>query len=120
MPSAGSIWTGFTPISSSRVLKNSVSRRLLKSPRCKAPREPTGTHRRWVQAYLARTSQRPTHRPRGLSLKLVFPKLTPNIMEGGALIAGAKGPRNGKLFLDFAASPEGAAAYASFVRGGRP
>lgn len=51
----------------------------------------------------------------GLPVKLVFLGLTPNIMEGGGLIQGAKNPDNAKLFLDFLASPEGAAAYAPFV-----
>jgi iron(III) transport system substrate-binding protein len=51
----------------------------------------------------------------GLPVKLVFPSPTPNIMEGGGLIAGARRPGNAKLFLDFMASPEGAAAYQSFV-----
>ena len=51
----------------------------------------------------------------GLPIKMVFPSITPNIMEGGGLIAGAKHAEAGKLFLDFAASPAGAAAYRSFV-----
>jgi iron(III) transport system substrate-binding protein len=51
----------------------------------------------------------------GLPIKMVFPAITPNIMEGGGLLVGAKRSQNGKLFLDFAASPEGAAAYQSFV-----
>jgi iron(III) transport system substrate-binding protein len=51
----------------------------------------------------------------GLPVKLVFPNITPNIMEGGGLLAGAKRADAGRLFLDFAASPDGAAAYRSFV-----
>jgi iron(III) transport system substrate-binding protein len=51
----------------------------------------------------------------GLPIKLVFPNITPNIMEGGGLLAGAKRPDAGRRFLDFAASPDGAAAYRSFV-----
>ena len=51
----------------------------------------------------------------GLPVKLVFPSITPNIMEGGGLLVGAKRSQNGKLWLDFVASPEGAAIYKPFV-----
>jgi iron(III) transport system substrate-binding protein len=51
----------------------------------------------------------------GLPIKLVFPNITPNIMEGGGLLAGAKRADAGRRFLDFAASPDGAAAYQKFV-----
>jgi iron(III) transport system substrate-binding protein len=51
----------------------------------------------------------------GLPVKMVFPEVTPNIMEGGGLLVGAKRAQNGKLWLDFVASPEGAAAYKAFV-----
>ena len=51
----------------------------------------------------------------GLPVKLVFPNLTPNIMEGGGLLVRGPNPKNGKLFLDFLASPEGAKVYAPYV-----
>jgi iron(III) transport system substrate-binding protein len=51
----------------------------------------------------------------GLPVELVFPTLTPNVMEGGGLILGAPNPNNGKLFLDFLASAAGAKVYAPYV-----
>lgn len=51
----------------------------------------------------------------GLPVKMVFPEITPNIMEGGGLLAGAKRSQNGKLWLDFVASSDGAAAYKGSV-----
>ncbi|MBM3598786.1 MAG: extracellular solute-binding protein [Alphaproteobacteria bacterium] len=52
---------------------------------------------------------------KGLPVKLVFPSITPNIMEGGGLLAGSKRAANAKLWLDFIASPDGAAAYKNYV-----
>ena len=51
----------------------------------------------------------------GLPVELVFPTLTPNVMEGGGLILGAPNLDNGKLFLDFLASANGAKVYAPYV-----
>jgi iron(III) transport system substrate-binding protein len=51
----------------------------------------------------------------GLPVKLAFFDMTPNVKEGGALVLGAPNPENGKKWLDFMASPAGAAAYAPFV-----
>ena len=51
----------------------------------------------------------------GLPVKLVFPEITPNTMEGGGLVAGAPHNENAKLFLDFMASPAGAKVYAPYV-----
>lgn len=51
----------------------------------------------------------------GLPVELVFPSLTPNVTEGGGLVAKSPNPRGGKLFLDFVASPEGAALYKPYV-----
>ncbi|MBL6946674.1 MAG: extracellular solute-binding protein, partial [Rhodospirillales bacterium] len=51
----------------------------------------------------------------GLPVKLAFFDMTPNVKEGGALVLGAPNAENAKKWLDFMASPEGAAAYAPFV-----
>ena len=51
----------------------------------------------------------------GLPVKLAFFDMTPNVKEGGALVLGAPNAENGKKWLDFMASPAGAAAYAPFV-----
>src|SRR5262249_194639 len=51
----------------------------------------------------------------GLPVELVFPSITPNVTEGGGLVAKAPNSAGGKLFLDFVASPEGAAIYKPFV-----
>jgi iron(III) transport system substrate-binding protein len=50
-----------------------------------------------------------------LPVEMVFPNLTPNVTEGGGLIAKSPKPARGKLWLDFVASPEGAAIYKPFV-----
>jgi len=51
----------------------------------------------------------------GLPVKMVFLDMTPNVKEGGALVLGAPHPENGKKWVDFMASPEGAAVYAPFI-----
>jgi len=51
----------------------------------------------------------------GLPVKMVFLEMTPNVKEGGALVLGAPHAENGKKWLDFMGSPEGAAVYAPFV-----
>jgi iron(III) transport system substrate-binding protein len=51
----------------------------------------------------------------GHPVEIVFGGFTPNVAEGGALIAGARNPDNAKLFLDWMASEEAAAVYDPFV-----
>jgi iron(III) transport system substrate-binding protein len=51
----------------------------------------------------------------GLPVKLVFPTLTPNIMEGGGLVARAPNAANGRLWLDFMTSDEAVKIYAPSV-----
>lgn len=51
----------------------------------------------------------------GLPVKMVFLDMTPNVKEGGALVLGAPHAANGKKWVDFMASPEGAAVFAPFI-----
>ncbi len=51
----------------------------------------------------------------GLPVEMVLPKPTPNVTEGGGLVSGAPHPEQGKLFLDFVASRQGAEIYQKFV-----
>lgn len=44
----------------------------------------------------------------GRPVEIVFGRITPNVMEGGGLVAGGPNPVEGKLFLDFMASEDAA------------
>jgi iron(III) transport system substrate-binding protein len=44
----------------------------------------------------------------GRPIEIVFGRITPNVAEGGGLVAGGPNPVEGKLFLDFMASEEAA------------
>lgn len=48
-------------------------------------------------------------------VKMVIGELSPNVVEGGGLIAGGPNPKQGKLFLDWLFSKEGAEALGPFV-----
>ena len=48
-------------------------------------------------------------------VKMVIGELSPNIVEGGGLIAGGPNPKEGKLFLDWLFSEEGAKVFHPFV-----
>jgi iron(III) transport system substrate-binding protein len=44
----------------------------------------------------------------GRPVEIVFGRITPNVAEGGGLVAGGPNPAEGKLFLDFMASDDAA------------
>ncbi|MCK6454356.1 MAG: extracellular solute-binding protein [Alphaproteobacteria bacterium] len=44
----------------------------------------------------------------GRPVEIVFGRITPNVTEGGGLVAGGPNPAEGKLFLDFMASEDAA------------
>jgi iron(III) transport system substrate-binding protein len=51
----------------------------------------------------------------GNPVEVVMGRLTPNVTEGGGLVAGARNPDTAKLFLDFMASEEAAKVLAPLV-----
>lgn len=51
----------------------------------------------------------------GQPVEIVFARITPNVTEGGGLVAGAKNPREAKLFLDFMASEDAAKVLGPIV-----
>src|SRR5262245_20787569 len=51
----------------------------------------------------------------GRPIEIVFGRITPNVSEGGGLVAGGPNPAEGKLFLDFMASEEAAAILGKVV-----
>ena len=51
----------------------------------------------------------------GKPVEIVFGGLTPNVAEGGGLVAGGPNPENAKLFLDWMASEDAAKIYSPFV-----
>ncbi|MGL5114045.1 MAG: extracellular solute-binding protein [Beijerinckiaceae bacterium] len=51
----------------------------------------------------------------GNPVEVVMGRLTPNVTEGGGLVAGARNPVQAKLFLDFMASDEAAKVLAPLV-----
>lgn len=57
--------------------------------------------------YAAKSSGRP--------VEVVFGRITPNVTEGGGLVAGGPNPAEGKLFLDFMASEDAARVLAKLV-----
>jgi iron(III) transport system substrate-binding protein len=48
-------------------------------------------------------------------IDVVYARITPNVMEGGGLVAGAKNAKEAKLFLDFMVSEEAARVLAPLV-----
>ena len=51
----------------------------------------------------------------GVPVKLVIGRLSPNIIEGGGLLAGAPHPKEAKIFLDWLFGDEGAKVFAPHV-----
>lgn len=51
----------------------------------------------------------------GRPVEIVFGGLTPNVAEGGGLVAGGPNPENAKIFLDWMASEAAAKVYSPFV-----
>ncbi len=51
----------------------------------------------------------------GRPVEIVYGRITPNVMEGGGLVAGARNPAEAKLFLDFMASEEAAKVLSRLV-----
>lgn len=51
----------------------------------------------------------------GRPVEIVYGRLTPNVTEGGGLVAGGPNPEEGKLFLDFMASEEAAKVLSKLV-----
>lgn len=51
----------------------------------------------------------------GRPVEVVFGRITPNVTEGGGLVAGGPNPAEGKLFLDFMASEEAAQVLGRMV-----
>ncbi len=51
----------------------------------------------------------------GLPVELVMPRIVPNVIEGGGLVAGGPNPDEARLFLDFVASESAAEVLAEFV-----
>lgn len=51
----------------------------------------------------------------GRPVEVVFGRITPNVTEGGGLVAGAPHPEEAKLFLDWMASAEAAEILGSMV-----
>ncbi len=51
----------------------------------------------------------------GRPVEIVFGRITPNVTEGGGLVAGGPNPKEGKLFLDFMASEDAAKVLGKVV-----
>lgn len=51
----------------------------------------------------------------GFPVEVVYGRITPNVSEGGGLVAGGPNPDEGKLFLDFMASKDAAAILGKVV-----
>lgn len=51
----------------------------------------------------------------GRPVDVVYGRITPNVTEGGGLVAGGPNPAEGKLFLDFMASEDAARVLGSVV-----
>ena len=51
----------------------------------------------------------------GRSVEMVIGRISPNVVEGAGLLAGAKHPKEGKLFLDWLFSKDGAEALGPFI-----
>ncbi len=51
----------------------------------------------------------------GRPVEIVFGRITPNITEGGGLVAGGPNPKEGKIFLDFMASDDAAKVLGKVV-----
>jgi len=51
----------------------------------------------------------------GRPVEVVFGRITPNVSEGGGLVAGGPNPAEGKLFLDFMASEDAAKVLGKMV-----
>lgn len=51
----------------------------------------------------------------GRPVEVVFGRITPNVTEGGGLVAGGPNPEEAKLFLDFMASEEAAKVLGELV-----
>lgn len=51
----------------------------------------------------------------GRPVEIVYGRITPNVMEGGGLVAGARNVEEAKLFLDFMASEEAARVLGRLV-----
>ncbi len=51
----------------------------------------------------------------GRPVEIVYGRITPNVMEGGGLVAGARNPAEAKLFLDFMASVDAARVLGRLV-----
>jgi iron(III) transport system substrate-binding protein len=51
----------------------------------------------------------------GKPVKVVYGRITPNVSEGGGLVAGGPNPKEGKLFLDFMASEDAARVLGGLV-----
>ena len=51
----------------------------------------------------------------GKPVEIVYGRITPNVAEGGGLVAGGPNPAEGKIFLDFMASDEAAEVLGKVV-----
>ncbi len=51
----------------------------------------------------------------GRPVEIVYGRITPNVTEGGGLVAGGPSPAEGKIFLDFMASEEAARVLGKVV-----
>lgn len=51
----------------------------------------------------------------GKPVEVVYGRITPNVSEGGGLVAGGPNPKEGKLFLDFMASEDAAKVLGKLV-----
>lgn len=51
----------------------------------------------------------------GRPVEIVYGRITPNVMEGGGLVAGARNPTEAKLFLDFMVSEDAAKVLGRLV-----
>lgn len=51
----------------------------------------------------------------GKPVEIVYGRITPNVSEGGGLVAGGPNPAEGKIFLDFMASEEAAQVLGKVV-----
>jgi iron(III) transport system substrate-binding protein len=56
-----------------------------------------------------------SHRSAGRPVEIVYGRITPNVMEGGGLVAGARNVEEAKLFLDFMASADAARVLGPLV-----
>ncbi|MBS7542823.1 extracellular solute-binding protein [Ancylobacter oerskovii] len=54
-------------------------------------------------------------RSSGKPVEIVYGRITPNVSEGGGLVAGGPNPAEGKVFLDFMASEEAAQVLGKVV-----